>query len=118
MRSRINDTCRNKNMSKKRKTKKQKQTAHIRHSEELHRLHLHAEQAPTYSIPSVKREAVTVESKEEKGKEVQTFEQKDIAYLKHDMAAITAASGIIVAFDILLFVLLSSNVINLHFLGY
>lgn len=104
-------------MSKKRKTRKQKETAHIRHSEELQRLHLHAE-SPTYSIPLIKKEKIIPEPNGEKVKELETYEQKDIAYLKHDMSAITAASGIIVAFDILLFVLLSSNVLQLHFLGY
>ena len=45
-------------------------------------------------------------------------EQKDIAYLKHDMVAISAASGIIIGFDILLLVLLTTGGLRLGFLGY
>lgn len=104
-------------MSKKRKTRKQKEAAHIRHSEELHRLHTHTEM-PTYSISGLSSERKVSEKIHKPTEEIQTFEQKDIAYLKHDITAITAASGIIVAFDILLFVVLSTGVLRLHFLGY
>ncbi len=102
-------------MSKKRKTRKQKETAHLRHSEELHKLHIHQE-TPTYSITTVKAEKKQAEKEISHPKE--SYEEKDIAYLKHDMTAITAASGIVAAFDILLFVLLSTGFLRLHFLGY
>ncbi len=103
-------------MSKKRKTRKQKETAHIRHTEELRHIHVHTD-SPTYSVSGIKEKKETAE-KPSQNREVDTYEQKDIAYLKHDITAITAASGIIVAFDILLFVLLSTGVLRLHFLGY
>lgn len=102
-------------MSKKRKTRRQKETAHQRHTEEIQRLHIHAE-TPTYSLSGIKPEKPADKILPPTKKE--TFEQKDIAYLKHDITAITAASGIIVAFDILLFVLLSTGFVRLHFLGY
>lgn len=103
-------------MSKKRKTRKQKETAHIRHSEEIQKLHIH-QKAPIYSVTALK----TMDEKLETKRTVsinESYEQKDIAYLKHDIAAITAASGIVAAFDILLFVLLSTGFLRLHFLGY
>lgn len=102
-------------MSKKRKTRKQKETAHLRHSEELHKLHIHQE-APTYSITALK--TANKQEKKENMPLKESYEQKDIAYLKHDITAITAASGIVAAFDILLFVLLSTGFLRLHFLGY
>jgi hypothetical protein len=102
-------------MSKKRKTRKQKEIAHLRHSEEIQKLHTHIE-APTYSVIGLKAEKISAIKENLQIKE--TFEQKDIAYLKHDITAITAASGIVAAFDILLFVLLTTGVLRLHFLGY
>lgn len=102
-------------MSKKRKTRKQKKTANLRHSEELYNLHIHQE-TPTYSITTLKTEKKPSEKEVPLTKE--SYQQKDIAYLKHDITAITAASGIILAFDILLFTALSSGILRLHFLGY
>lgn len=102
-------------MSKKRKTRKQKETAHLRYVEQIQHQHIQVE-AGTYTISGIKESKKETEIKKPEIKE--SYEQKDIAYLKHDMVAITAASGIVAAFDILLFVLLSTGVIRLHFLGY
>jgi hypothetical protein len=105
-------------MSKKRKTRKQKELAHLRHNEQLQHVHIHT-QEPTYSISDIKpTESKSTISTDIKAKDLVTIEQKDAAYLKHDMVAITAASGIVAAFDILLFVLLTTGVIHLNFLGY
>ncbi|MDO8269461.1 MAG: hypothetical protein Q7T54_02210 [Candidatus Levybacteria bacterium] len=100
-------------MSKKRKTRKQKEQTTIRHAEQLQHIHI---DAPVYSVVELKTKKTP---KSEAPKiDISTFEQKDAAYLRHDIVAITAASGIIVAFNILLFVLLTSGVIRLNFLGY
>src|SRR5690349_6807259 len=101
-------------MSKKRKTRKQKEAAHLRHVEEVK--HVHVAVSPTYKITIPQN----TEAKQEEApiKSLDTIEKRDIEYLKHDITAITAASGIVVAFDILLFVILSSGFLRLHFLGY
>ena len=102
-------------MSKKRKTRKQKENSAVR-LEHQH-THVHID-SPVYSISGItpldikKATPLTVKSKDS------TVAQKDAAYLKHDMIAITAASGIVAAFDILLFVLLTTGNLQLHFLGY
>lgn len=102
-------------MSKKRKTRKQKEVAQSRHSEELQKHHVHIEPT-TYSITSLKTEKKVSAIETTQVKE--TFEQKDMVYLKHDITAITAASGIVAAFDILLIALLSTGVLHLNLLGY
>ena len=104
-------------MSKKRKTRKQKEVASLRHNQQIQNVHVHAD-APTYSIKDIKPEKDKTIIPAVLKKEETTVEQKDAAYLRHDMFAITAASGIIASFDILLFVLLTTGVIHLNFLGY
>ena len=102
-------------MSKKRKTKKQKVVANLRSIE--HVAHIHT-QAPTYSVTGLTTEIIKIQSKPTSSVSSSTVAQKDAEYLHHDMVSITAASGIVAAFDILLFVLLSTGFIHLHFLGY
>ncbi len=106
-------------MSKKRKTRKQKELASVRHHVETenHALHFHQE-APTYSVSNL-----TAAKSIQKVKTVikpteSTIGQKDAEYLRHDMVAITAASGIVAAFDVLLFALLTTGFLHLNFLGY
>lgn len=106
-------------MSKKRKTRKQKEAASSRHVAETqvdHTHHVHAE-SPTYSISGIKPSNTTPPVNTPKNLDM-TFIQKDAAYLRHDMTAITAASGIVAAFEVLLFVLLSTGFVHLNFLGY
>ena len=97
-------------MSKKRKTRREKEVAHIRHLDQISNPD---HQMITYSIPK----KVTETIKTLPITRVST-EQKDIDYLRHDIVSITAASGIIVAFDLLLFVLLTTNTLHLNVLGY
>jgi hypothetical protein len=104
-------------MSKKRKTRKQKEAASLRHTQEIQHVHVHAE-APTYSITNIKPESNKVIIPAPQRKEDTTVEEKDAAYLRHDIFAITAASGIVIAFDVLLLVLLSTGLLHLNFLGY
>jgi hypothetical protein len=95
-------------MSKKRKTRQQKETASKRHEEQLSHVHV---EAPIYKISGIK----TVN----KPKTIApTYNNSDLVYLRRDFRLIIAASGIIVALEILLFVLLNTNVLNLNFLGY
>jgi len=106
-------------MSKKRKTRKQKELASIRHNVESikHSLHIHSE-APSYSISGIKTEKAESRIQMPVKPINSTYAQKDAEYLKHDMVSITAASGIVAAFDVLLFALLTTGVIHLNFLGY
>lgn len=102
-------------MSKKRKTRKEKEMAQKRHAEQIQHIHI---QAPTYSIANLKPKEETKKAEIPKIQADKTVAQKDMAYLKHDMFLISAASGIVAAFDILLFVLLTTGTIHLRFLGY
>jgi hypothetical protein len=98
-------------MSKKRKTRKQKEVASTRHIYP----HVHTLETPVYSIGNIavkQKEITPVTSTRE------SVSEKDIAYLRHDITLITAASGIIVAFNLLLFVLLTRGVIHLPVFGY
>ncbi len=100
-------------MSKKRKTRKQKEIASTRHLSE--QAHTHSE-TQTYSLDVlpkgiVKPLATTTKSSE-------SISKANLSYLKHDMISIAGASGIILAFDVLLLVLLKSGAIRLGFLGY
>lgn len=101
-------------MSKKRKTRKQKELAKT-HTHNIQQLDI---KEPTYSILDIKPTEKKVEKPTQTFENELSVEQKDIAYLKHDISAITAASGLILAFDILLFVLLTTGTFSLHFLGY
>lgn len=99
-------------MSKKRRTRKQKEIASLRHNIP----NIHTFEAPVYSIKNV-----AIKEKEEIVPEVFVKEsvfQKDIAYLRHDITLITAAAGIIVAFDVLFFALLARGIIHLPAFGY
>jgi hypothetical protein len=103
-------------MSKKRKTRKQKEKALTRHQISDNQAFV----SPTYSISSIKNEkssAYTTKTSDKKPLS-DTVAQKDAEYLRHDITSITAASGMIIAFDILLFVLLNAGILHLHFLGY
>jgi hypothetical protein len=106
-------------MSKKRKTRKQKELASTRHHVEIeqHTHHIHT-QAPTYSVASLPSTKAIPTEKKVVIPEGSTVAQKDAEYLKHDMVAITAASGIVAAFDVLLFALLATGFLHLNFLGY
>ena len=99
-------------MSKKRKTRKQKEDASKRHVTETH---IHLEQ-PTYSISTATTAKPIITSASHV--KTSTVNELDTAYLRKDMISIAAASGIILAFDILLFVLLKSGTLRLGFLGY
>ncbi len=103
------DAC----MSKKRKTRKQKELAHER---SLHQVHIQVER-PIYSISSESSKKVPV-LKTAIAEEKIHLDMNEVKYLKHDMRSIAAASGIVAAFDILLFVLLGSGVIHLNIFGY
>ncbi len=99
-------------MSKKRKTRKQKEKAIARHDDHAGYVQI---DTPTYSIPTV------IEDKRVKAKKVATkpnVNLDEVKMLKKDMISIAAASGIILAFDILLLVMLSTGVLKLNFLGY
>ena len=100
-------------MPKKRRTRKQKEIAQQRHIQQLTQPHA---EAPVYSVkinsPKNNQTAIVKKVTET------TVEQKDAAYLKHDMVAISAATGIVLACDILLFVLLNGGMLKLNFLGY
>lgn len=99
-------------MSKKRKTRKQKEKAQIRHAEQAQLVQV---ETPIYSIPVVAEKSTSPTKKVIK----QTKNSfNEVALLKRDMVSIAAASGIILAFDILLLTLLSSGVLKLNFLGY
>ena len=105
-------------MSKKRKTRKQKETASRRNINELprHVHHIHTEPS-TYSVEGVKPEQPNIQRNSIHPAN-SSADLKDAAYLRHDMVAISAASGIVAAFDILLFALLSTGFIHLRVLGY
>lgn len=105
-------------MPKKRKTRKQKERAIHRNDEEVRQIEPIHIDTPTYSVGGLK--SLDVKPVKRQPKEVAPFttEQKDTAYLRHDITAITAASGIIIALEVLLFVLLTSGVVKLNFLGY
>ena len=95
-------------MSKKRKTRKQKEQASVRHQEQI--VHIHPEPA-VYSV-------VSPTKKSEKKTPVASIPKADTEYLKLDIVHIASASGIVVAIEILLFVLLTSGTLRLNFLGY
>ena len=98
-------------MSKKRKTRKQKEISFLRRSVS----HMHTLETPVYSIKdiAIKKKEIIPETFIR-----ESVSQKDIAYLRHDITLITAACGIIVAFDILLFALLTRGIIHLPAFGY
>lgn len=100
-------------MSKKRKTRSQKERATERHTHP----HVHAESEAIAPISySVKDIEIPTAKKSLEQKPRKDFAQFN--YLKKDIRTITVASGVVLAFDILLFTLLSTGVLNLGFLGY
>lgn len=102
-------------MSKKRKTRSQKEKAVLRKEQRIeHAPSVEKEPlAPSYTVKDIK----PVPQKEKKEKEpIKTL--PDFYYQKKDMKSIAAATGIIIAFNILLFTLLSTGVLRLGFLGY
>lgn len=99
-------------MSKKRKTRKQKEQAKQRHTEFIQHIHV---DPPTYSLPGI----TPPKTVKKEAKPVDADRQKNVAvFMKKDIVSIASASGIIIAFDILLLVLLSSGTVKLNFLGY
>lgn len=96
-------------MSKKRKTRKQKEAAKLRHTTTLPATET---SVPVYSVNIKKSPVRKVET------ESKSSAQDAVPFMKKDITSISAASGIILAFDILLFTLLSSGFIKLNFLGY
>lgn len=96
-------------MSKKRKTRKEKEKAKVRH---LMPVSLPPTETITYTIAKP-------EKKVEVSKPSPLPETHRInTYLLHDMRKIAAASGIVLAFDILLYALISTGTLRLGFLGY
>lgn len=97
-------------MSKKRKTRKQKETSVKRHGFQVSQV----EDTGYYSISGIH----TPKKEEEKEQKALSIDMSQREYLRKDIISITASTGIILAFDILLFVLLSTGVLHLSFLGY
>lgn len=97
-------------MSKKRKTRKQKeQTSKKIVTRVMHEL----PETPTYTVKVTPKKASAGSVKMNIAENL-----SDAIYLRRDIISITSASGIILAFEILLFVLLASGVLKLNFLGY
>lgn len=99
-------------MSKKRKTRKQKEHAVSRHSFHISNT---PEAKTSYSVTGL--ELKKVEKKPENINPTNSS-LADLRYLRKDITSISAAMGIVLAFNILLFVLLSTGVLKLNFLGY
>lgn len=93
----------------KHRTREEKQKA-------AERRHLVIQEQLSYSLPEVKKASkpthhapISHES---------TFDAATGNYMKKDMIHIASASGIILAFDILLFALLITGTLKLNLLGY
>lgn len=101
-------------MTKKRRTRKQKEATAQRVESKNQHIHL---ESPTYSLTNLpKTQVIKKVDLENNGGNAYSASEK--SYLRKDMIAISAASGIILAFDFLLISLLSSGVLKLNFLGY
>lgn len=99
-------------MSKKRKTLKQKKEAVRRHDYQIS----HNPTGETsYSVVASKSKA---EKKENKSVNYVDKKSDSNRHLRKDITSIAAATGIVLAFDVLLLVLLSTGVLHLNFLGY
>lgn len=96
-------------MSKKRKTRKQKERAQLK---SISIAIEEAQKNQLYSISKTKKAFST------HSLTVKPSNQNDFSYLKKDIVSIASASGIIIAFNILLAVLLFTSTIKLNFLGY
>ncbi len=101
-------------MTKTRKTRKQKEESAKRKAIQTQHAHLRVD-SPTYSVTSLPTKKTVINTPQNTRVAI---EQADAAYLKKDIVSITAASGIILAFDALLLILLLSNTLHLNFLGY
>lgn len=99
-------------MSKKRKTRSQKEKTMIRREQHVGHKQENAITPISYSV-----EDINVTPKKTVAKEVQK-NPSQVNYLKHDIRTIGLATGIVLAFDILLFTLLWTGTINFGFLGY
>lgn len=97
-------------MSKKRKTRKQKEQAKIRQPNVAVPENI---SVPSYSVKNIE---VKKSSTKQTGYE-KIIDNANILYLRRDLISISAATGIVVAFNILLFTLLVNGV-KLNFLGY
>lgn len=101
-------------MSKKRKTRKQKESARMRHT---HQIMLEKSETPLYTVTGITKGSIkkkTISSIKIKS----SILSSDLSYLKQDITSITAASGIILAFDAALLILLTTGALRLNFLGY
>lgn len=100
-------------MSKKRKTRSQKEKAVLRRDH-------HVEIAENeVVIPTVSYSVSDIEQAPKKSVlKTQKVELAHHNHLTRDMRTIGTATGIVLAFDILLFTLLSTGVLKLGFLGY
>ena len=106
-------------MSKKRKTRKEKERA-IKHREQIL---VHVD-LPSYSIPKAPKDenkqlSSSVEGTVPDVSVAQNLRpEKSKSYLKRDIFLIASASGIVIAFDALLFTLLTRGIIKLPLFGY
>lgn len=100
-------------MSKKRKTRSQKEKTMIRREQHVGHTQENVITPVSYSVKDI---SVPTQKKEIKKEPQKDFSQFN--YLKHDIKTISVASGVVLAFDVLLFTLLSTGVLNLGFLGY
>lgn len=102
-------------MSKKRKTRKEKEQSSRRHN---YKTTLISQQTTGVSYTlSAKIKTKTKEADINSHPKLDT-NLADDRYLKKDITSIFAATGIVLAVDILLYVLLSTGTIHLNFLGY
>ena len=100
-------------MSKKRKTRSQKEKAVLRRDNHV------AIAEKEVVTPTVSYSVSDIDTPPRKS--VQEAPKSELAHHNHltqDMRTIGAATGIVLAFDILLFTLLSTGVLKLGFLGY
>lgn len=100
-------------MSKKRKTRSQKEKSLLRRDQ------ITEEAKNEVKTPMVTYSVKDIATPHARPSEIVT-QKKDVEVrnMMKDIKAIGAATGIIIAFDILLFTLLSSGVLKLGFLGY
>lgn len=105
------------NMSKKRKTRKQKELAAKRKTN-ITTVANQIDLSPIYKIEKIERAEKAEKDETVEKKPNRTLEKGDVAYLKKDVRHIIAATGIIVSLDILIFVLLNTGVVRLPMFGY
>ncbi len=99
-------------MPHKRKTRKEKEKATLRRTSS--NMTVKSTNLPTYTLPKA-----SMASKTQKEEVDTTSESSGSAiYLKHDIRNIIAAGGMVIAFDLVLYLLLSRGLIRLPFFGY